>query len=587
MIVCKDVAAATVDLYKKYLKKACNLLMPVMLVVYSLLLVNQGITVTDTGYNYGNFVNFDSLDGMWKFSTYLANATGMFFAHLPGGQTMLGLNLYTGLVKALIALVTYFVCVRVFEIPWKIAFLAELMALGYCWCPTALLYNYITYLLFTLGAMFLCVAVKTEKDYWYIPAGVCLGLNVMVRLPNLAEMALILAVWFICFVQKVKLPRVLKKTGCCILGYLAGVCVVLAYIVVRYGLSAYVEGIRQLLAMPSEAGGYSLKAMIRGDVYLYLVNMKWVFIALGVVAVGVIMYAIKRQRYMPAKRVLYILCNLFLILIYRKMHMFDFVYYAYDGVYTVGTLFLIMAGLMGLYVMFFGGKDYVLRMHAATMGIVILITPLGSNNWLFTAVNNLFWVTPFVLHCCYKWVLSARNGGGKKTEYFLEPLRITYLFLVAFVLVQGVLFGATFVFRDGIDGEKRTEKIVEIPVLKGMYTQVQNAENLNSLYTYLEEEGLVGKEAIFYYNVPGLSFYMDLKPALSSTWPDLDSFVVDKLERELKVLETECRAGREKPLLIMGCDLELDAPKINILREYAEGLEYELVFENEMCKVYR
>ena len=587
MIVCKDVAAATVDLYKKYLKKACNLLMPVMLVVYSLLLVNQGITVTDTGYNYGNFVNFDSLDGMWKFSTYLANATGTFFTHLPGGQTMLGLNLYTGLVKALIALVTYFVCVRVFEIPWKIAFLAELMALGYCWCPTALLYNYITYLLFTLGAMFLCVAVKTEKDYWYIPAGVCLGLNVMVRLPNLAEMALILAVWFICFVQKVKLPRVLKKTGCCILGYLAGVCVVLAYIVVRYGLSAYVEGIRQLLAMPSEAGGYSLKAMIRGDVYLYLVNMKWVFIALGVVAVGVIMYAIKRQRYMPAKRVLYILCNLFLILIYRKMHMFDFVYYAYDGVYTVGTLFLIMAGLMGLYVMFFGGKDYVLRMHAATMGIVILITPLGSNNWLFTAVNNLFWVTPFVLHCCYKWVLSARNGEDKKLTYFLEPLRITYLFLVAFVFVQGVLFGATFVFRDGIGGEKRTEKIVEIPVLKGMYTQVQNAENLNSLYTYLEEEGLVGKEAIFYYNVPGLSFYMDLKPALSSTWPDLDSFVVDKLERELKVLETECRAGREKPLLIMGCDLELDAPKINILREYAEGLEYELVFENEMCKVYR
>ena len=236
MIVCKDVAAATVDLYKKYLKKACNLLMPVMLVVYSLLLVNQGITVTDTGYNYGNFVNFDSLDGMWKFSTYLANATGTFFTHLPGGQTMLGLNLYTGLVKALIALVTYFVCVRVFEIPRKITFLAELMALGYCWCPTALLYNYITYLLFTLGAMFLCVAVKTEKDYWYIPAGVCLGLNVMVRLPNLAEMALILAVWFICFVQKVKLPRVLKKTGCCILGYLAGVCVVLAYIVVRYGL---------------------------------------------------------------------------------------------------------------------------------------------------------------------------------------------------------------------------------------------------------------------------------------------------------------------------------------------------------------
>ena len=572
---------------KSYLKKICNLLMPVLLVVYSLLLVNQGITVTDTGYNYGNFVNFDSLDSMWKFSTYLANATGVFFTHLPGGQTMLGLNLYTGLVKALIALVIYFVCVRVFDIRREIAFLAELMALGYCWCPTALLYNYITYLLFTLGAMFLCVAVKKENDFWYIPAGVCLGLNVMVRLPNLAEMALILAVWFICFVQKVKFPRVLKRTGCCILGYLAGIGVVLAYIVVRYGLNAYLDGIRQILAMPSEAGGYSLKAMIKGDVVSYLLNLKWVLVALGVVLVGMVIYGVKRQRFLTVKRVAYVLCNVLLLLIYRKMHMFGFIYYAYDGIYTVGILFLIMAGLMGLYVMFFGGKDYVLRMHAATMGIVILITPLGSNNWLFTAENNLFWVTPFVLHCCYKWVLAARNGEDKKLTYFLEPLRITYLFLVLFVFVQGVLFGATFVFRDGIGGEKRTEKIVEVPVLKGMYTQAQNAENLNSLYKYLEEEGLVGKEAIFYYNVPGLSFYMGLKPALSSTWPDLDSFVVAKLEQELEQLAGECRSGKEKPLLIMGCDLDLDVPKINMLREYAEGLEYELVFENEMCKVYR
>ena len=55
---------------------------PVLLTVYSLLLVNQGVTVTDTGYNYGNFIHFESLDGMWKFSTYLATAIGSFFTKL-------------------------------------------------------------------------------------------------------------------------------------------------------------------------------------------------------------------------------------------------------------------------------------------------------------------------------------------------------------------------------------------------------------------------------------------------------------------------------------------------------------------------
>ena len=147
---------------------------PVLLTVYSLLLVNQGVTVTDTGYNYGNFIHFESLDGMWKFSTYLATAIGSFFTKLPFGSTMLGLNVYTGLVKASIALVTYFFCVKLFEMPKGVAFLAELVALGFCWCPTALLYNYVTYLLFTLGTLLLCLAVKTGKTRWYVLAGVCL-----------------------------------------------------------------------------------------------------------------------------------------------------------------------------------------------------------------------------------------------------------------------------------------------------------------------------------------------------------------------------------------------------------------------------
>lgn len=79
-----------------------------MLVLYSLLLVNQGVAVTDTGYNYGIFVNHDSLDNMWKFSTYLATATGSFFTRHPFGNTVLGLNIYTGLVKAFVAFIVYY-----------------------------------------------------------------------------------------------------------------------------------------------------------------------------------------------------------------------------------------------------------------------------------------------------------------------------------------------------------------------------------------------------------------------------------------------------------------------------------------------
>lgn len=193
---------------KSFMKK---LGFPILLLVYSLFLVNQGITVTDTGYNYGNFVNFDSLDVMWKFSTYLANVVGSLFTKLPLGETMIGLNIYTGLIKAFTSIIIYYICVYEFDMKSCLVFLSQLMALGYCWCPTALLYNYCTYLLFDLGAILICIAAKRNKFRYYLIAGICLGLNVMVRLPNLAEIALIFAVWYYSFVTKDNFIVFLKK----------------------------------------------------------------------------------------------------------------------------------------------------------------------------------------------------------------------------------------------------------------------------------------------------------------------------------------------------------------------------------------
>lgn len=569
------------------MKKAVeDFMFPLILVLYALLLVNQGITVTDTGYNYGNFTNFDSLDGMWKFSTYLATAVGAFFTHLPWGGTMLGLNVYTGLVKALIAVGVYFACVKVFHMHGGLAFLAELVALGYCWCPTALLYNYCTYLLFNLGAVLLCIAVKKEKNLLYLLAGAALGVNVLVRLPNLAEMALVFGLWFYCVIRKVKVAETVRRTALCAAGYGLGAGGVLGYICFRYGADAYISGIRELLSMPGEAAGYSLKSMIMGDIYAYRSNLRWLWIALIFVLVGMILFSVAGRRFLKGKRILYAACNVLLIFVYRYLQMFKFVYYAYDSVYLVGSFFLIIAGLLGLYVMFWGGEDYDLRMHAAVMGIIILITPLGSNNYLFSAVNNLFWVTPFVIRCCCKLLREGRNHSEQRGLLSLEPLKITLFSLVIFVCVQGILFGAVFVFRDGINGEKRDAKITEITALKGMYTTEDNAEALNSLYAYLQREGLTESEAILYYNVPGLAFYMDLEPALSSTWPDLDSFSVNKFRQELERVKNGC-AGKEKPLLILGCPLEGEGVKLELLREFADELGYELAFTNEMCYLYR
>ncbi|MBQ8816374.1 MAG: hypothetical protein IJZ84_03730 [Lachnospiraceae bacterium] len=87
-----------------------------VLFLYAFRNVNQGIDVTDTGYHFSNFLYMSDMDPMWIFSTYLANILGHFFTKLPGGDTLLGLNIYTALIPALLGVVTFVFFTRVIKL---------------------------------------------------------------------------------------------------------------------------------------------------------------------------------------------------------------------------------------------------------------------------------------------------------------------------------------------------------------------------------------------------------------------------------------------------------------------------------------
>ena len=193
---------------------------PLVLLVFPLLLANQGIDVSDTTYSLGYYRFMEEMDVTWVLATYLANVAGAFLMKLPMGDTLLGMNFYTGLLVSATGLLCYAALSR--WMPAWMAFAGELTALALCWCPTTILYNYLTYFLFSAGSLFLGRALFTGKSVCYVLAGVCLGLNVTVRFSNLTEAALILAVWFAGWLERAKPAVTVKRTGLCLAGYLAG-----------------------------------------------------------------------------------------------------------------------------------------------------------------------------------------------------------------------------------------------------------------------------------------------------------------------------------------------------------------------------
>lgn len=565
----------------RWMEPAEKLIFPLILLVMPLLLSNQGIDITDTTYSLGYYRFMDRMDITWVLATYLANLTGSFLMKLPMGETLLGMNLYTGLIVSVLALLSYYTMKR--YMPGLLVFAGEVIALGLCWCPTTILYNYLTYFLFTAGGLLLYDGIRKSRNRECILAGVCLGLNVTVRFPNLLEAALIVVVWFAGWLNGEKLSQVAKRTGYCLTGYLTGIGSVLLIIVFRYGAGAFPAMVGSLFGMTREASDYTLLGMVSDILSAYGRGFQWMAYMLPCVLVGTVLFLLARGKWEKGKRALFCLGIPLLLRFYWGQGMFTFRYYDYECVFQWMMLFLILAfflciaDICGLLT-----REKDTRIFAAVVLVILVITPFGSNNYTWQNMNNLFIAAPYTLWACFR---LFRRAGNSPLHFPWQALTATILVMV---LVQGAGFGLHYVFRDGTTGEKRDSLVENSRVLQGMYTTKENADSLSQLIAYCSESGLTaaGKEsepAIFWGDAPGLSYILDIPSAIFTTWPEIPSSSFSALEEALMNLSFQ-------PAVILhnerGKEI-VSGEKTDLILDYLSAHKYQCVFENEEYKLYR
>lgn len=517
-----------------------NFIFPIILIVFSFIHIGTGITITDTGYNYGNFVFFDQLDDMWKFSTYIANGIGAFFVKLPFGYTLIGLNFYTGLIKIVTALSVYYFCINVCKMRKEMVFVGELIALGFCWCPTAIMYNYMTYFLFHIVAILIYLAIVRERRGMFILAGVILGINLFVRLPNLAECALILVVWFADIVKKSKWKKVLLDTLYCAIGYISAILCIFGYIACNYGVGRYIEGIKQLFTMTENATSYSPIVMLVGNIKVYGDYIGWFVLGVILTIGGMVVFKLFEKKFILLKQIVFCIVMVAYVLYLHHEGNFTIKYTNYSSMFFWGVMFLIFILGFSIYEVLNSKQKFEFRVLAMINIVIIFITPIGSNNNLYSTVNNLFLASPMVINFVGEMILDARmNISLKRVDINLFPLKMFCVTMIGLALVQSFLFGLNYVYRDGDNGEQRNYQITNNDVLQGMYTNEKNAIELQGLNDYLRENKLTGKEVIIFGEIPAVAFYFSLEPAISSTWPDLPSFSSEKFCDEIDAIEQE------------------------------------------------
>lgn len=567
---------------KKYQTPIEKFILPVILFLYPFIGVNQGVDVTDTTYSLGNYVNQDSLGMMWRLATYIPNLIGAFLSRLPGGGCLLGMNIYATFFISVTALFVYRFLKR-FMPGWMI-FIGEFIAISLCWCPRVILYNYLTYMFFTFGAMTLIYALVSEskKRRLLVLAGFFLGLNVMVRFPNAAECALILVVWFYGYITHKDIKTVVNETLWCILGFAAGILIPMITIVIQYGAGSYIGMLTQLFGMTGSASDYTLMGMLSSVISAYWHTISEMLILIPCIVAGTLMFYFKRDKYIMIKKSVFLLGILLLIKFYFSEGIITTNYYYYDSMFELTMMTLIIAIIMFVIIITGVIKSATSeeRLLSAAALIIILITPLGSNNYTFPLVNNLFMVMPIFL-----WMLRriiASIGGDKLIHYSWEIITCAIIILL---VIQGALFHSCYSFVDGADGTKRNSEVSGVAKAKYMITTDMNASELSQLYSYLEDNDLLGKELITFGNIPGISYLFDMEPAIFSTWPDLDSNTVESFDDALMDISTR----DEQPLIIVHDDIEgevLGQEKYDILLDYIANHDYNKIFNNESYTVY-
>lgn len=580
---------------------------PVILFLYPFLGIGKGVDYTDSMYSPANFMFFTEQNNMWNFATYLANAIGFLFSKLPFGDTYLGMQIYTTLLVSIMAVGAFLFFKK--KIPAIVAFFAEFLAIGLCWCPTTILYNYLTYFFLLGGTLLFYEGVISGKKNYLIGGGVLLGMNVLVRFPNLTHMALIVALWYYGIFKKRKLGKIVTDTLWCVLGYAIGIGSVLGVICVQYGFSEYVEAINGLFTMSETASGYKPLEMLLTLKGVFMNNLNWILVVYIVVVAGTLFWIIAGfsfEWFMFRKGIIGVGIAAMIFYFYHA-GMFDFKYnYTYTSIYQWCVVWFVFSAILMIALLFTKRIKLEDKVIAVIALISMAILPLGSNTNIFPIINNLFWIAGASLLLFYKW---CKGAGGK---HYFTAVKMVYIAVFTMVLVQSVGFKMNFEFRDGyatdgITKENMDTKIENNGILKGMYTTAWKQEVIDGLTLFMEEENLNGngQKLITYGNIPGVHYFLQMEPAISTAWADLDSYTL--MEEDLEAVEGQpvvivsalvqaCLAGDEEALEYHKTHLEqgevsvektLESEKLSLLKNYIEKNQYEIIYQNEKFVVYQ
>lgn len=559
---------------------------PVLIMLFALLKVNKGINLADNTYSLGNYRFFTTSEGTWFLLTFISNVVGYLMSLLPFGNTMLGMNIYSSFLVGGLGIIGYRFFIT--KMPYWLAFLSQIVAVGMCWAPKTILYHYLTYFLFTFGAILLFRGLAGCRNKCLYMAGVILGINALVRFPNNGlEVLLVIPLIYYGIITHTLPKEIFKNIGRCLAGYLSGLAFAIILMVFRYGMNSLPQLILGVVGISNSASDYTFGQMIISILDAYLHGARWALYLVVCALMGIPFFLLFEGKLMKIRKVFYVLCIAFLFFVLYKWGMFNFKYYQKEAALSWGVVFLLMSICVDIWVIATKQINHDWKLISAISLVTIIITPLGSNNYVWPLLNCLFLVAPVTFWMLYRFIIWGREYLDYSNKVPLYGIKAMIAATLTIFSIQAIGIGAFYVFNEGEDGLKVNTVVYNNQILKGMKTTENKADALSSLSEFINAQSYNDKDLILYGNIPGLSYVLDKPSALNTTWSDLDSNPVENMKAAIEAIDGTNKTTR--PIVILNKSLyELpdNSIKLDMINSYIINNDYITAYENSMFVVF-
>lgn len=428
-------------------------------------------------------------------------------------------------------------------------------------------------LLLTMGILFLINGFETGKGSWFYAAGLILGWNVFVRIPNimfLVALSLAIPVYYLNSEDwknslKIALGRFFRMvTGGVIAGF-TGV----AFSIIFLGLDKFLADLGWLMG---STGDSESKHNIFDMVSQILMGVmdgarQWVKYGIVIGAMIVLCLAVKKLWKKDMTLAGCIFAAVFALVIgftrevtYSSCPTLISVqnFIAYGGV---------AFGIFGAFWFYRKDKPFAILCLMEALSVLSLTIGTDTGSIFF----RVYMALPAAIMAVVLWKLE------------IKEFRILAVFIVVLTLATGQNCNQNYIYHDGENGEALNSTI-DAKVFEGMYTTASRAEYVNRLMDLLEPYEDKELLTIGAFNVG--HNVTDMKTFFDSAWSDLDYLSMKEFNT---VLDDKISAGN-MPVIVIATE-EINGAywvpeKIDILEELVQTEAYETLYQDEWYSVY-